>query len=175
MRQGKRILGTRFVENRKVDADPPFPILLFHHYHIGQPFWILYFTYEPGVEQVLYFFVNDFALSGANFLLFCRTCVCYGSTCSLCMVISGSIPGISSWDQAKQPELDHKKSISLRLNPSGSLDPICRFHVGFPSIRGTSSISSTSGSSGVGNLISWWRVEGTVPMSWIQGRPSFMS
>ena len=62
-------------------------------------------------------------------------------------MISGSIPGISSWNKAKQSELDLRKLISLCLSPAASLDRILRFRVESPSTSGTSSISSTSGSS----------------------------
>ena len=63
------------------------------------------------------------------------------------MITSGSIPGMSKCDHAKQSELDQRKSTSLLLNPSESLDPILRLRVKSPSTRGTFSISSTSGSS----------------------------
>ena len=87
------------------------------------------------------------SLSGANFLRFYLTGWCQGSTCSRCMITSGSIPGMSKCDHAKQSELDRRKSTSLLLNPSESLDPILRLRVKSPSTRGKSSMSSTSGSS----------------------------
>ncbi|WZZ44819.1 hypothetical protein YC2023_041078 [Brassica napus] len=55
----------------------------------------------------------------------------------LSMMISGSIPGISAWDQVKQSELDQRKSINLLLSPSVSLEPTLRCQVWSPSINGT--------------------------------------
>lgn len=101
MRQGKWILGTQFVEICEVDADSPFPILLLHHYYIGQLFWILYFPYEPGVEQVLDFFVDDLVPIWGEFPSLLPDGWILGIYLSLCMMISGSIPGISSLDKAK--------------------------------------------------------------------------
>uniref|UniRef100_A0A0D2ZPM1 Secreted protein n=1 Tax=Brassica oleracea var. oleracea TaxID=109376 RepID=A0A0D2ZPM1_BRAOL len=63
------------------------------------------------------------------------------------LMISSSIPGISVWDHARQSELDLRKSINLLFNPSVSLEPTLRCRIWSPSINGTSSISSTSGSS----------------------------
>ena len=80
------------------------------------------------------------SLSGANFLLLCLMGWCKGSTWSLCTITSGSIPGISSWDQAKQSELDRRKSISLHLKPSACPKHIFKFCAGSPSVNGTSSI-----------------------------------
>ncbi|WZZ34440.1 hypothetical protein YC2023_017841 [Brassica napus] len=62
------------------------------------------------------------------------------------MITSGFIPRISRWDQAKQPELDERKSIIQFLRIVSSLDPILRFLLESPYVRGTSSSSLTYGS-----------------------------
>ncbi|KAL0716211.1 hypothetical protein Bca4012_065533 [Brassica carinata] len=102
---------------------------------------------NPALSRFLTSSLMIASLERANFLLFCLIGWYWGSTCSLCMIISGSIPGISTWDQAKQSELDLRKSINLLQSPPCSLVPILRRRIWSPSANGTSSISSTSSSS----------------------------
>lgn len=74
-------------------------IFLLDHHYVGQPFQILHLSDEPSIEQALDIFVDDRIPFRVNFILFYLTVWCRGSTYSLCMMNSGSIQGIFSWDE----------------------------------------------------------------------------
>lgn len=43
-------------------AYPPLPILFAYHDYVGQPVGILYFSYGPNAQQLLYVFINHFVV-----------------------------------------------------------------------------------------------------------------
>jgi len=56
--QREAILRTGFIWVGKVNADPLFPILLFHQDWIGEPVWIKSFLDETSFEESVYFLVE---------------------------------------------------------------------------------------------------------------------
>ena len=59
VRQRERVLWTRLVEVREINADSPFSVLFSDYDNVGQPFWILDLTNEPHAEQTFDFLVDD--------------------------------------------------------------------------------------------------------------------